>query len=144
MKHAILGAGGVGGLVGAALSHEGEDVSMVVRPGTLQKYSGTLHVESRSVQKRILLRDGIAGVRRTLGAARVPWLEIETGEGLQINLDGEPLTEADAAERLAQYGRNELQAASQISPWLGKSFDGNRGLMWKPVSGRPSTILPHS
>jgi lipid kinase YegS len=41
---------------------------------------------------RILLRDGIGGVRRTLVGARVPWLEIETGESLQINLDGEPLT----------------------------------------------------
>jgi diacylglycerol kinase family enzyme len=39
-----------------------------------------------------LLRDGIEGVRRTLVGARVPWLEIETEESLQINLDGEPLT----------------------------------------------------
>jgi lipid kinase YegS len=41
---------------------------------------------------RILLRDGIGGVRRTLVGARVSWLEIETEESLQINLDGEPLT----------------------------------------------------
>ena len=41
---------------------------------------------------RILLRDGIGGVRRTLVGARVPRLEIETEESLQINLDGEPLT----------------------------------------------------
>jgi lipid kinase YegS len=41
---------------------------------------------------RILLRDGIQRVRRTLVGARVPWLEIETRESLQINLDGEPLT----------------------------------------------------
>jgi lipid kinase YegS len=41
---------------------------------------------------RILLRDGIEGVRRTIVGARVPWLEIETGDSLQINLDGEPLT----------------------------------------------------
>ncbi len=42
---------------------------------------------------RILLRDGLEGVRRTLVGARVPWLEIETEESLQINLDGEPLTD---------------------------------------------------
>jgi len=41
---------------------------------------------------RLLLRDGIAGVRRALVPARLPWLEIETEESLQINLDGEPLT----------------------------------------------------
>jgi lipid kinase YegS len=41
---------------------------------------------------RILLRDGMAGVRHPLVGARVPWLEIETEESLQINLDGEPLT----------------------------------------------------
>ena len=46
MKHAIIGAGGVGGLIGAILAHEGEAVSMVVRPGTLGKYSGALHLES--------------------------------------------------------------------------------------------------
>jgi lipid kinase YegS len=41
---------------------------------------------------RVLLRDGLDAVRRTLVGARVPWLEIETEEGLQINLDGEPLS----------------------------------------------------
>jgi 2-dehydropantoate 2-reductase len=46
MKHAVIGAGGVGGLIGAVLAHEGEQVSMVVRRGTLRNYSGTLHLES--------------------------------------------------------------------------------------------------
>jgi diacylglycerol kinase family enzyme len=41
---------------------------------------------------RILLREGLEGVRRTLVGARVPSLEIETVERLPINLDGEPLT----------------------------------------------------
>ena len=41
---------------------------------------------------RVLLREGLDGVRRTLVGARVSWLEIETEESLQINLDGEPLT----------------------------------------------------
>jgi ketopantoate reductase len=35
MKHAILGAGAVGGLVGAVLGHEGEDVTLLVRPETI-------------------------------------------------------------------------------------------------------------
>jgi 2-dehydropantoate 2-reductase len=46
VKHAIIGAGGVGGLIGAVLAHEREQVSMVVRPGTLGDYSGPLHLES--------------------------------------------------------------------------------------------------
>ena len=42
---------------------------------------------------RVLLREGLDGVRRTLVGARVSWLEIETEEDLQVNLDGEPLTD---------------------------------------------------
>jgi len=38
---------------------------------------------------RALMRDGLEGIR--VVGARVPWLEIETVERLQINLDGEPL-----------------------------------------------------
>lgn len=46
MKHAIVGAGGVGGLLGGALAHSGESVVMVVRPGTRNKYPENLHVDS--------------------------------------------------------------------------------------------------
>ena len=40
-----------------------------------------------------LLRDGLDAVRRTLVGARLPWLEITTDEPMQINLDGEPITD---------------------------------------------------
>ena len=40
MKHAILGAGGIGGLVGTALASLGEDVIVVVRPDKLASLSG--------------------------------------------------------------------------------------------------------
>jgi len=40
-----------------------------------------------------LLREGIDAVRRTLVSARVAWLEIATEDPLQINLDGEPITD---------------------------------------------------
>ena len=46
MKHAIVGAGGVGGLLGGALAHSGESVVMVVRPGTRNKYPEKIHVDS--------------------------------------------------------------------------------------------------
>ncbi len=38
MKHAILGAGAVGGLVGTALASLGEDVTVIVRPEKLADY----------------------------------------------------------------------------------------------------------
>ena len=46
MKHAMVGAGGVGGLLGASLRHAGDEVAMVVRRGTREKYPQTLHVDS--------------------------------------------------------------------------------------------------
>lgn len=46
MRHAILGAGGVGGLIGAVLANAGHDVTLVVRPGTEEGYPGTLSLES--------------------------------------------------------------------------------------------------
>jgi 2-dehydropantoate 2-reductase len=46
MKHAILGPGGVGGLVGACLAHEGEAVTVVVRKAALAHYPRQLQLES--------------------------------------------------------------------------------------------------
>ena len=46
MKHAVLGAGGVGGLIAAALAQDGQDVFLVLRPETLEVYPGGLYVES--------------------------------------------------------------------------------------------------
>ncbi len=47
MRHGILGAGGVGGLVGAVLAHGGDDVTLTVRPGTETTYPPTLSLESK-------------------------------------------------------------------------------------------------
>lgn len=46
MRHAILGAGGVGGFVGGALARAGRDVVLLLRPETLERYDGRLAVES--------------------------------------------------------------------------------------------------
>jgi 2-dehydropantoate 2-reductase len=46
MHHAILGPGGVGGLIGACLAHFGEEVTMVVRPEALDQYPRQLTLES--------------------------------------------------------------------------------------------------
>jgi 2-dehydropantoate 2-reductase len=46
MRHAILGAGGVGGLIGVALAKSGESVTLVLRPETLKDYPAQLSLES--------------------------------------------------------------------------------------------------
>jgi 2-dehydropantoate 2-reductase len=46
MKHAILGAGGVGGLIGACLAHAGHSVTLVVRREALAQYPKKLRLES--------------------------------------------------------------------------------------------------
>jgi 2-dehydropantoate 2-reductase len=46
MRHAILGAGGIGGLLGAALAHSGEEVTLVLRPEALGNYPPKLSLAS--------------------------------------------------------------------------------------------------
>lgn len=46
IRHAILGAGGIGGLVGAALANAGSEVVLLMRPQSLARYHGRLAVES--------------------------------------------------------------------------------------------------
>jgi 2-dehydropantoate 2-reductase len=47
MRHGILGAGGVGGLIGAVLAHAGDNVTLIVRPGTESLYPRELSLDSR-------------------------------------------------------------------------------------------------
>jgi 2-dehydropantoate 2-reductase len=46
MRRAILGAGGVGGLIGACLGHAGDSVTLVVRREALAQYPEQLHLDS--------------------------------------------------------------------------------------------------
>src|SRR5450755_581314 len=48
MKHAILGAGAIGGLIGTVLSWLGEDVTVVVRAEKLASYPADLTLERPS------------------------------------------------------------------------------------------------
>jgi 2-dehydropantoate 2-reductase len=49
MQHAVLGAGGVGGLVGGALAKAGHQVTLLVRPGRRDHYPERLTVESETL-----------------------------------------------------------------------------------------------
>ncbi len=46
MRHAVLGAGGVGAFLGAALARAGRDVLLLMREESLARYGGVMHVES--------------------------------------------------------------------------------------------------
>ena len=46
MRHAVLGAGGIGGLIGAALARAGAEALLLLRPATLASYRGRVTVES--------------------------------------------------------------------------------------------------
>jgi 2-dehydropantoate 2-reductase len=46
MRHAVLGAGGVGAFLGAALARAGRDVLLLMREESLGRYGGAVRVES--------------------------------------------------------------------------------------------------
>lgn len=46
MRHAVLGAGGVGAFLGAALARAGREVLLLMREESLARYGGVVHVES--------------------------------------------------------------------------------------------------
>jgi 2-dehydropantoate 2-reductase len=46
LRHAILGAGGVGGMIGACLAHAGASVTLIVRRETAAQYPKQLSLES--------------------------------------------------------------------------------------------------
>src|SRR5919107_5330911 len=49
MRHAVLGAGSVGGLVGGALARVGHPVTLLVRPGRQNHYPDQLTIESATL-----------------------------------------------------------------------------------------------
>jgi 2-dehydropantoate 2-reductase len=74
MRHAVLGAGGVGGLVGGALAKAGQPVTLLVRPGRRDHYPELLSVESE------MLGTFEAGVRvadRFDGQFDVVWITVK-------------------------------------------------------------------
>jgi 2-dehydropantoate 2-reductase len=63
VKHAILGAGAIGGLLGAALGHSGEDVTLVVRPEAGARYTGALQLKRshETIRARVEIKTGLSG-----------------------------------------------------------------------------------
>jgi 2-dehydropantoate 2-reductase len=86
MRHAVLGAGGVGGLVGGALAKAGHPVTLLVRPGRRDQYPERLSVESE------MLRTFEAGVQvadRLEGQFDVVWITVKA-TALEVALRAVP------------------------------------------------------
>ncbi|HXY52497.1 MAG TPA: 2-dehydropantoate 2-reductase [Terriglobales bacterium] len=92
MHHAILGPGGVGGLIGACLGRSGESVTVVVRPEALQQYPEHLRLDSP-------FGNFTVPVRR---AAKVPPSDILwiTVKATQLEVALRSLPGADAAQAI--------------------------------------------
>ncbi len=72
MKHAILGVGAIGGLMGTALASLGEDVTLILRPAKLPGYPETLVLErpsSRSLSGKAKAVDRLAAPMDVLWVA---------------------------------------------------------------------------
>ena len=86
MRHAVLGAGGVGGLVGGALARAGHPVTLLVRPGRRDHYPARLSVQSET------LGDFEAPVRvadRLDGQFDVVWITVKA-TALETALEAVP------------------------------------------------------
>jgi 2-dehydropantoate 2-reductase len=59
-RHAVLGAGGVGGLLAAALAHQNEDVTIVLRPEVLESYPPWLSLDRRGGVSRVSVSLAVA------------------------------------------------------------------------------------
>jgi len=72
MRHAILGAGGVGGLIGACLAKSGDPVTLVVRSESLSSFPKQLHLESPFGTLTVPVQ-----LSSTVGDADVVWITVK-------------------------------------------------------------------
>jgi 2-dehydropantoate 2-reductase len=72
LRHAILGAGGVGGLMGACLARNGAQVTMIVRAPSLANYPQQLKLESPFGNATVTV-----SVSAEVSAADVLWLTVK-------------------------------------------------------------------
>lgn len=113
MKHAFLGAGGLGGVVGGVLARAGHEVTLIVRPGQAAAFPRRIHVESRKLGD---FEADVTVVERLQGPVDALWITVKAtqleqaitsapaavlGEGLVVPL----LNGIDHVDRLREvYG----------------------------------------
>ena len=93
MRHAILGAGGVGGLIGVALAKAGASVTVVVRPGTMKNYPAELSLENSQGTTRV----AVECAETVAGPYDVLWIAVKA-------------TQLDSALRSVQVKPEEIGA----------------------------------
>ncbi|HRW19753.1 MAG TPA: 2-dehydropantoate 2-reductase [Dermatophilaceae bacterium] len=76
MQHAVIGAGGIGGLVAAVLATRGEQVSVVLRATSRAAYPGRLRLTSPSLGD---LDVAVAAVARVTEPVDVLWVTVKAG-----------------------------------------------------------------
>jgi 2-dehydropantoate 2-reductase len=85
VRHAILGAGGVGGVIGSILANAGEDITLVVRPGTAANYPRQFSLESQFGKA-----SGVVNISESLSApVDVLWITVKATQ-LDSALAGMP------------------------------------------------------
>jgi 2-dehydropantoate 2-reductase len=84
VRHAILGAGGVGGLLGAALARAGRDVVLLLRPETLARHPGRLRVESAVLGDFEVEVETASGLDREVDVVWVSPKAPDLGAALQL------------------------------------------------------------
>jgi 2-dehydropantoate 2-reductase len=86
MRHAILGAGGVGGLIGGAFAKAGHPVTLLVRPGRRDHYPERLTVQSETLGA---FEAPVQVADRLKGQFDVVWVTVKA-TALEAALDAVP------------------------------------------------------
>jgi 2-dehydropantoate 2-reductase len=73
MRHAVLGAGGVGGLMGGMLAQFGEQVTLLLRPQTFPRHPDSLVLERQSGKTQVVIERATA----LNGPADVLWVAVK-------------------------------------------------------------------
>jgi 2-dehydropantoate 2-reductase len=93
MRHAVLGAGGIGGLIAAALARSGADVRLLLRSDSVASYGGRLHIDSVVLGEFTV---DVPAVERFEGGVDVLWVATKATQ-LQAALTLAPSKEVGEA-----------------------------------------------
>ena len=160
MKHNILGAGAIGGLMAATLSSLGEDVTLIVRPEKLATHPQTLAVEhpagmltatanlasrvsepadvlwiatkTYQLDEALALVDVVPGIFVPLlnGVEHVAVLRSRFGQDRVVPGTIAVEAERSAAGRFVQRSQVRLNLAASGETVLGSSIERLRGIGW--------------
>ena len=91
MRHAVLGVGGVGAFLGAALARTGRDVLLLMREESLARYDGVVHVESALLGDFYADLPATATLDRTVDALWVTTKATQLVDALERVPDGDEM-----------------------------------------------------